>query len=209
MRLLLVIVVLLSFALHGTSSAGIIDDCASTCEFHPSQSPTVMLVCPQGDAPSMIDQGWWLSFRIVDRNSNPIPDIPGTDFWLIDCDPQRDLILCAGSASSRADSSTNPQGLTTMSNVAIRAGGCADGLAAVVQGFVLQDETNSCSMYCFPIHVRSPDFDLSLTVDIVDLSSFAQHFPTPYDECYDLNMDGITSVTDVAIFATHYFHVCQ
>jgi len=168
-----------------------------------------MFVCPQGDAPSLMAQAWWLSLKIVDLGSNPIADIPASDFWLLDCDPQLDLILCAGSASAAADSSTNNQGMTTMSNSAVKAGGCADGLTVAVQGFILEDETNNCNYYCFPVYVRSPDFDRSLTVGLPDLSLFAQHFPTPYEKWYDLNMDGITSVADVAIFAFHYYHQCQ
>ncbi|UCH84505.1 MAG: hypothetical protein JSW50_02090 [Candidatus Latescibacterota bacterium] len=209
MKCIMVLSVVLPFVLYGTSSAGIIDPCKSKCEFYPSVSPTVLFVCPQGDTPSFSDQGWWLSLEIVDFNSNPIADIPAADFWLIDCDPALDLVLCAGSASSSADASTNNQGLTTMSAGTMRAGGCADGLSVVVQGFVLEDESSNCDIYCYPIHVRSPDFDGNLTVDLVDLSLFAQHFPTPYDDCYDLDINGHINLVDVSMFAQHYFHECQ
>ena len=209
MRLLLITAVALSFATYGVASAGIIDPCASTCEFHPSVSPSILLTCPQGDTPSVMAQGWWLSFRIVDWTQLPIPDIPASDFWLIDCDPQRDLTLCAGSASSAADSSTNNQGRTTMSLGTMQAGGCADGLTPVVQGFILEDEASQCDIYCFPVSVRSPDFDGSLLVNLVDVALLAQHYFGSYDECYDLNMDGVINLLDIALFAPHLVHVCN
>ena len=96
-----------------------------------------------------------------------------------------------------------------MSASSIMAGGCGDGIVPVVQGWILKDEPPDCNYYCFPVHVRSPDFDATLTVDLIDLALFAQHFPTPYDDCYDLNMDGILNLVDVAIFASHYLHFCQ
>lgn len=208
MRMLLITAVALCFAVSGIASIGIPDACQSTCEFHPSQSPTVLLVCPQGDTPSLMAQGWWLSFTIVEAYAIPISGIPAVDFWVIDCDPLRDLVLCDGPLSSAADSSTNDQGQTTMSLGTVEVGGCADGLIPVVQGIVLEDAATQCDPYCFPIDFRSPDFDGSLTVTLVDVALFAEHYSGPYDECYDLNMDGVINLVDLALFAPHLMHAC-
>jgi hypothetical protein len=206
-RTLIMTVVLLWVA--GAATAGIIDPCGSTATFN-GPAPACYFACPAGDTESFAQAGFSFSFRIVDRLGQPIPNIPRMDFWLIDCDPTRNLVLCAGSASSNADSSTNYDGRTTMSSTRLAVGGCANGVSAVCQGYVFGPGTPSpCQPPCFDIRVRSTDLDGNLRVELTDFSAFASRYPPhAYDECSDFNGDGRVSLADVARLAAHYGHVC-
>jgi hypothetical protein len=188
----------------GIASAGIIDPCAGDVTYNGTE-PICYFACPQGDTDAFYLQGFWWSFTIVDVLGAPVADIPNTDFWLVDCDPAADLALCAGGASSAADSATNALGQTTMHDGSLSAGGCANGLSPVVQGFVLQDPTAGCADYCFNIIVRSPDSNGSGVVDLVDLSNFGQAYPPkPYDTCSDMNCDASINLADLSRFAFHF-----
>jgi hypothetical protein len=187
----------------GVAESGIIDSCQSTAVFN-GALPECYFACPDGDTESFAQAGFSLSFRIVDSWGNPIAFIPATDFWLIDCDPARNLVLCAGSASSNADSSTNVHGRTTMSVTTLAVGGCANGLSPVVQGYVL-----GCPAYCFDVRVRSVDQNGDLQVNLQDGMLFAVRYPPmAYNECADFNCDGRVSLADLARLARHYGHVC-
>jgi hypothetical protein len=188
----------------GVASAGIIDPCNSPVVYN-GPGVACLFVCPQGDTDSFTLQGITFGFTVKDLGGNPIPDIPGTDFYLIDCDPVNDLTLCAGSASSAADSATNSNGQTTMTNGTMSAGGCADGLSVVVQGFVLEDAGNNCDPYCYNIQVRSPDINADLVVNLQDLAIFASCFPPqPYDTCCDFDCNATVNLQDLARFAFHF-----
>jgi hypothetical protein len=199
---------------NGTANAGIIDPCTSYWELHAAVVPCPLFVCPQGDTDAFIDQGWWIWICVLDANSLPVPDVPASDFWLIDCDPFNDASLCAGSASSGADSNANAAGMTTMSLGTLTGGGCADGMALVIQGFVVQDSLTGClTEFCCPIWLRSPDIDGSLTVNLVDLSAFAASYPPqPYDSCCDFDLNAVVNIQDLSKFAFHYGppgHLCN
>ena len=200
--------------INGTANAGIIDPCVSYWELHATVTPCPLFVCPQGDTDSFIDQGWWIWICVLDINEVPIPNVPAADFWLVDCDPLNDATLCGCAASSNADSNSNAAGMTTMSLTGLQGGGCADGMALVIQGFVVQDSlTNCATVFCCPINLRSPDIDGSLGVDLVDLSIFASSFPpNPPDPCCDMNVDGSVGLQDLSLFAFHFGppgHVCN
>jgi hypothetical protein len=200
-RLLSVVAALVLAA--GVASAEIPQPCMPVVYTGPAEA--CYFACPWGDTETFAEQGFMLAFTITGFTGDPIPGIPASDFWLIDCDPVLDLTLCAGSASSAADSATNGAGQTTMSNGTLKAGGCADGLSPVVQGFILEDPNADCNQYCFNIHVRSPDLDGSLVVNLVDLAIFSGCFPPrPYDTCCDLNCDATVNLQDLARFALHF-----
>ena len=188
----------------GVASAGIIDPCNSPVVY---TGPVVACYfsCPQGDTDTFAEQGFTFSFTINDLLGAPVPDIPGSDFWLVDCDPTGTLVLCGGSASSAADSATNGNGQTTMSNGTLNAGGCTDNLSVVVQGFVLEDPGTGCQPYCYDIWVRSVDLDGSLEVNLVDLAMFSACFPPqPYDKCCDFDCNATVNLQDLARFAFHF-----
>lgn len=207
-------------AVHGIASAGIIDPCKSYCELL-NEGPSApqgccYFACPLGDTDTFIDsgptpgpatgEGWYIRICVFEEDCTPIAAVPVADFWVIDCDPIDDLALCAGGASSNADSLTNENGYTTMSVTTLAAGGCVEGLAVVVQGFVLLDSVGGCAdVICHDIDVRSPDINGDLCVDLVDLAIFATSYPPQaYDACCDFECDGDVDIVDLARFAFHF-----
>lgn len=208
-RTISVIAIIIAMAgiANAQQSSGIIDPCTSTFILHANTTPCPLFVCPQGDTPALIDQGWWLEIYLLDVNGIAAPPTIGADFWLVDCDPLNDAALCGGAASSNADSTTNATtGRTTMSLTRLLGGGCVDGIAVVAGGFVVQDSLTNCSSdKCAPIWLRSPDIDGSTVVDLVDLSIFAASFPpNPLDSCCDMNIDGAIGLQDLSLFAFHF-----
>ena len=193
-----------------SASAGVIDPCRSSVVFN-GTAPEYYFACPQGDTGSFLDAGFSFSVRVVDWTGNPIAFIPKNDFWVIDCDPARNLSLCGGSASSSADSSTNALGRTTIGRTALAAGGCANGVSVVCQGSLIGPGVPSpCSPVCVDVRVRSADQNRDLTVDLADVSVFATYYPpAPYYECADLNSDGRVSLSDIARLAAHFGHRCM
>lgn len=192
----------------GIATAGIIDPCGDPGKppvQYNGASPECYFACPQGDTDSFLLSGFWFAFEIIDVLSVPLENIPASDFWMIDCDPVLNMALCAGSASSNADSSTNAAGKTTMSLTSMSVGGCADGLSAVVQGFVLTDPTAACAPYCFNIRVRSCDQNGDLVMNLVDLTTFSGRYPPQaYHKCADFDCSGAVNLQDLTKFSFHY-----
>ena len=205
------------FVFSGTAAAGIINPCTSYAEVlntGPSGGTCCLFVCPQGDTDPFIDQGpggdgWYIRVCVIEADGSGVSNMPPSDFWLIDCDPLADMMLCAGSASANADSLTDANGCTTMSQSVLSAGGCVDGLAVVVAGFVILDSL-CLTVTCLPINVRSPDIDgpggnPSLCVNLVDLAAFSVSYPPqPYDKCCDFDCNGSVLLNDLSRFAFHF-----
>jgi hypothetical protein len=190
-----------------TAKAGIIDPCRSYWVLEAEVTPCPLFVCPAGDTDNFVDQGWTISICVLDELGDPIENIPGPDFWMIDCDPDDDLILCGGSASSGADGPTDENGETTMGFLGgLAGGGCVDGMAVVVQGFVVLDSLTDCTTaFCCPINLRSPDIDADNAVTLVDLSLFASGYPPQgYQKCSDMDANGIVNLQDLSRFAFHF-----
>jgi hypothetical protein len=177
------------------------DHCSTAC--YCGVTPECYLACPAEDTDSFVENGCYIRFEIKDIHCLPIPGIPASDFWLIDCDPLRDLALCGGSASIDADSATNSNGVTTMSLGALKAGRCAQSLAPVCQGIFLEDGNHV--MLCWDIRVRSVDLNGDLVVNLVDLSSFAGYYPPQaYNSSADFDCNGVVGLSDLSRFAQHY-----
>lgn len=185
----------------------------------PVEGTGTWLSCPQGDGAHFSEVTGWgaglfhIRIECID-SSGPWPGILASDFWLIDCDPLADLSLCGGAASSNADSVANSQGITTMSATTLAAGGCADGLAVVVMGFVLLDPNTGCTTAaCLSVNVRSPDIDADGRVDLPDMAVFAAAYPPgPYGTCSDFDGNGIVDLVDLSVFADHFGppgHACS
>lgn len=200
----------------GIATAGIINPCGSPVVYNgpvayqgasSSTLPPYYFACPQGDTKSLKDSGFWFGVTVNDGSvpAQPIADIPGTDFWLIDCDPLKDMALCAGSASSGADSATNSLGQTTISNTTLRVGGCVDGLSVVVQGYVLGPAPAPCGPYCFIVKVRSCDMTNDLLINVADLGMFSTFYPpNVFNTCADFDGNLLVNIQDLARLAFHY-----
>lgn len=207
---------------YGVASAGIVDPCASSAALVPTGGATPgalglypLFICPQGDTDNYVDQvggassgvGYYIAVTVIDNTAQPIPNIPGSDFWAIDCDPLNDVALCGGSASTGADSLTNAMGMTTIGGFGTTAGGgCADGYSVVVQGFVIENPGTGCTTdLCLNIAWRSPDINGDLIVNLVDLSAFASGYPPQsYVNCSDFDNNGLVNLQDLSKFAFHY-----
>jgi len=216
----------------GVAFAGIINPCGSPVVATIVGTPCYF-ACPQGDTGTIVSAGFQFAFTINDAAGAPIPAISGVDFWLVDCDATKDMSLCAGSASSNADSSTSSspsllyRGKTTMSVTTLAVGGCVTGLSPVVQGVVLQQPgTIPCTTpaYCFGggpaaplIRVRSCDLNGDLLMNSQDVGIFANAYPAPggggvYNTCSDFDCNTIINSQDLARLAGHYGppqHKCQ
>ncbi len=172
-----------------------------------------LLVCPAADGKTLADINSIVYVTVEDING-PFADIPGSDIWMIDADPERDLALCDGWYSFvHADSATNSEGKTTISG-SMAAGGWGNGMLVVVGGCVMKDPAECYDHYLvLPIKVRSPDINADLHVNIADLALLAAAYPpAPYQERCDMNCDGVINVADLGLFATHYGppgHQCQ
>jgi len=208
---------------NSTAFAGIIDPCQSSCSVVLSGAPGTPVTfpaCPQGDGGTMIANGWYIDLTIVDGTGTGIANISPTDFWVDDCDAAQELIvLCGGSASSGADSLTNAAGQTTMSNTNLAAstltgsaGGpppaptCANGVVIIVQGSVLEDPSQSCTVdLCHPVNVRSFDLTGDGNISGADLSTFAFGYPpNAFNTCVDYDASGTGNLPDLTTFALHF-----
>ncbi|MBI4720118.1 MAG: hypothetical protein HY770_02605 [Chitinivibrionia bacterium] len=187
----------------GVAFGGIIDPCQSTA----TSGSGCVLVCPAGDGDQLSAKGVTISIEINDGAGDPIAGVPATDFWVVDCDPALDMVLCGGSASSNATAATDENGQTTMEGD-IAAGGCADGLSVVVQGFVIEEGV-SCTPVCLDIDIRSPDMNGDLAVNLLDFALFGGAYPpNAYAKCADFNCDAAINLQDFSAFGLHYNHDC-
>lgn len=195
---------------NSTANAGIIDPCRSYWQLHANVTPCPLFACPAGDTTSFLSFGWWIELCVLDQDGVGIENVPPNDIWFIDCDPNADLNLCGGSASTAADSLTNAAGMTSMSLGTLAAGGCVNGLALVIQGFTVLDSTTTCtSDFCCPIWMRSPDISGDLVVDLTDLAVFGICFEVPHtvppaNPCCDFDLNNDVDLTDLALFAFHF-----
>jgi hypothetical protein len=188
-----------------TAFGGIIDPCQSTASTIATPN-TCVLICPQGDGDQLVDKNATITVVVRDGAGIGIEGVLASDFYLVDCDPIRDMVLCGGSSSSDADAPTDATGSTQMIGD-IAAGGCANGLSVIVQGFTI-----GCPAICMTnIWVKSPDINGDLLVNIQDFSLFGQQYPPqPFtDTCVDYNCDGIVNLQDFSLFGLHYLHQCS
>ena len=185
-------------------------ECGSDWQVSGSPAPVVILACPQGDGPTFLEQGWWIDILCLDHGEVPFEGFLAVDFWLVNLDSE--IVLCGGVFSVSADSATNSMGMTTMSTTTLAVGGCSDELALVGGGFVFY-EADCVTFKTEAIHVRSPDIDGSLLVDLVDLSLLAASYPPmPYETCSDFDVNGAVNLQDLSVFAAHYGppgHACN
>jgi hypothetical protein len=234
-KLIFLCLVVAALLVANSAAFAQIDPCNSTAAVVLDGAPSLPVVlptCPQGDGGSMIAYGWYIALTIRNAAGLPIPGIPASDFWIVDCDAANTLIvLCGGSASSAADAATDALGKTTMSQTqpAIStltgpigcitatppcspepAGSarCTDGVYIIVQSVILDDQTTNCTTkMCYPINVRSCDLTGDGCVSSADLSTFAIGYTGGVgwpNPCIDFSASGTINLPDLAFFALHF-----
>jgi hypothetical protein len=156
-----------------------------------------LLVCPQGDGPTLGDAGATISVTVRDNTGTPLVGILATDFWLEGCTGGN--CLCGGSGCIDADAATDGTGSTTISD-AWAAGGYDTGVKVVCQGVLLNQ--------CLAVVAVSPDINCDLLVDVIDLSTFALTYGIGGNPACDYNCDGNQDIVDFSLFAQHYLHSC-
>lgn len=180
------------------------DFCGSTV----ASNGGTLFSCPAGDATRLDEINATISLTLI-VDGEPFEGMPATDMWLIDADPNIDLVLCGGWQAIDADGPTDSNGQTTFSG-SWAVGGCADGAYIVIAGYVLTDCTEIPIE--IPINARSADLNGDLSVDLADLSIFSAAYPpNGYDTCADFNGDGQVNIADLSAFAFHYSpdHQCS
>lgn len=166
----------------------------------PSGTPTV-LVCPQGDGPSLADAGAVITLVYTDTEGTPVPGL-GPATLVGGC--SGGIALCGPHLTS--DGVTDATGTTTVSGV-IAAG----GRDVEIQWSVGNIPEPLCLLQFAVVNLVSPDINGDLAVDVVDFSIFANGYSSPpkaYDARLDYNGDAAVDLLDFALFAQHFGHRC-
>jgi hypothetical protein len=90
------------------------------------------------------------------------------------------------------------------------------GVVVVIQGVLVQDAGDNCSVQCLSITTMSPDITgpggvIDGRVELIDFAAFGLVYNKPllYDACFDYNCDTEVELVDFAIFGQHWEHSCQ
>jgi hypothetical protein len=185
------------------SRAKLINPCLSQAQ----TAGGVLLICPQGDGPTLADIGATIYVTVVDPSGVPIEYMPYPDFW-VESYP-RTVGLCHGAYSLDADANTDANGQTTMSG-SIAGGGYSGGpIYAVCEAIYIGLDEGVCDEP-LPLVLVSPDIDNDGTVGLLDLAMFGGAFGNPsVDPRFDFNGDGSVNLIDFVLFADHFGHVCD
>lgn len=131
-----------------------------------------------------------IMLQVLDTSDVPIANFPAEDLWLDSLDGG--MVACTG--GTIADVNTDSQGRTFWANP-LRAGGHSE---ARLQVYINGD---SAIWDGAPIHVKSPDLDGNLLVNLVDVGLFASDFASGYAYRSDFNQDAALNLADVRILA--------
>lgn len=193
------------------SDSGVNAGVGDPCNMFATSASGVLFACPQGDGDTLASGGLTITVTVLDNISEPIPNVPAADIWIIGC-TESNLVLCGGSGAISASGPTDANGVTTITTD-FAAGGCdLGGIRVVVQGF--QVGAGVCGDPCLPIKIKSADINKSYVVNLVDFSIFggASGYPSPpkpYNECIDYTAPfGTVTLPDFAKYGTHNNHTC-
>ena len=181
-----------------------IDPVGSTATVSPG--PHCWVNDPAGGGDPLYALGAVITVTARDIVGDGVSGIPASDYWLIG--PTDAICLCGGSASINADSASNADGQTTISD-GLRGGGYDAGVHVVIQAFVILNA--DLSRLVLPITPVSPDIDCDLRVDLPDFALFKNGYtspPKPYEARLDFDCDGVIDLPDFAIFIQHYEIAC-
>ena len=160
----------------------------------------VVLICPQGDGPTLAEAGAIITLTYTDfPGGRPLSGVG----------PARSPGGCNGGivwfgADPTSDGLTDSNGQTTVSG-ALAGGGYDTEVRWLLGGMPLP----FCWEQYVPLVLVSPDINADLVVGLSDLSLFAFGYhapPKPYDPRFDFDGDGTVGLVDLVMFAGHYTH---
>jgi hypothetical protein len=157
----------------------------------------VVLICPQGDGPTLAEEGAVITLSYTDLL------YPQYAFSLGGCNGG--IVWCGGNPQS--DSLTGENMQTTFSG-AYAGGGYDTEIRFVVHQFYLPP----CWEQYVPLVLVSPDINGDLAINLQDLAIFAAGYPSPskpYDPRLDFDGDGTIGLVDFYYFSLHWQHGCS
>lgn len=193
MRLSLILIVLFFSSPASAADLPIPDLGSSWVQVDPGQ----FVITPAGNGPSLADRGVVVQLWLRDNFDQPVAHYPAEDIWLYDSGTA-DLSLCQG--GSIADADTDAEGYTTISHSIAGGGWTQSGLSCYVSGNPIA-QTPRGSDYILDLEVNSPDLNGDRTVDLSDISIFAEDVES-YAFRSDFNFDGKVDLSDISLFSS-------
>lgn len=132
-----------------------------------------------------------ITLILLDPLDRPIAMYPFEDLWLEAADDG--MAYCPGGTC--ADAQTDAEGRTNWTLPPEAGGHSSANLQVYINGDAAPGEG-------VPLHVRSPDLDGSLHVDLADIGAFAADYAAGYAERSDFNNDAALNLVDVRTLAT-------
>jgi len=169
--------------------------CGGYCTGSASPPDAVVLICPQGDTPSLSDLGVTLSIPF----GGPVPT--GTIHAGEACGTIRFCTV------PLVDGPPDAGGTATFSG-AIAGGGQTDSWLWYT-GYIPEPP---CLVVEVPVHIKSPDINGDLVVDKLDFTIFGNAWEIlgqPYDVRADMDGNGVINTVDFSKFGQHYGHHCE
>lgn len=175
------------------------DSAATECGCLASIPPGnhVLLICPQGDGPTLAEEGAVITITYTDLIDPEYVQAQGG------CNGG--IAWCGDNPLSDSLTGVNMQ--TTFSG-AFAGGGYDSEIRFVIYQFYLP----ICWEQYVPLVLVSPDINADLVVNIVDLAIFAVGFQSPpksYDVRFDFDGDGTVGLIDFYYFSLHWQHSCS
>lgn len=164
-----------------------------------SEPGRMVLAAPGRTAPTMSEQGVFVTVVIRDCLLAPIEGYPAQDIWL-DGLYTSELALCQH--GSIADAPTDATGTTTISGAIAAGGSTTHGTQVWANGSPFYWEAP------LDLNFVSPDIDGDLDVDLFDFALFGEDFGAFGRARSDLHPDGEIDLLDLTQFGIHFGETC-
>jgi hypothetical protein len=139
-----------------------------------------------------------ITLTLVDGNGDAIPFYPAEDLWLVTTGGS--FAFCAGGTA--ASTGTNVNGVTTWVNPLLAGGSSLGQTVLVMVGGTALNQAG------LGIVFNSADINGDLTINVSDLTPFAQDYFGAYNYRSDFVRDGAINVGDLTQFARGYGLTC-
>jgi hypothetical protein len=191
-RLLLILIVLISFAPSATAGCWEIP-------VEVAVAPGVAVISPAGTAPTLEAQGLTIFLQVFDCANVPIPNFPAEDIW-VSGQGTGEVWMCQ--RGSVADANTDADGRTTISGAIFGGGYTTGGTQVYVSGMPVGPAEP------LPLQFISADLDGNLVVNLVDFVAFAADFGQDGITRSDFDRNGRIDLADFAAFGVYFGDVC-